>query len=76
MTEALAAFAALADSVGETVQGLPNTGRHYARRLEVPPSVALRFPPTCTRELRPTGSVLAGGFGRTWGNEPSATSTP
>ena len=55
MAEALAGFAAHADPWGRKVLVVlvDNAGWHVARRLVVPPNVALHFLPPCTPELQP-----------------------
>jgi transposase len=55
MADALVAFAAHADPDGARVLVLvvDRAGWHTARRLAVPPNVALHFPPPCTPELQP-----------------------
>jgi hypothetical protein len=55
MGEALAAFAAHADPGGRKVLVVPvdRAGWHVAKRLAVPPNVALHYLPACTPELQP-----------------------
>lgn len=55
MGEALAAFAAHADPRGRKVLVVlvDRAGWHVAKRLVVPPNVALHYLPPCTPELRP-----------------------
>jgi DDE superfamily endonuclease len=55
MGDALAAFAAHADPGGRKVLVVlvDNAGWHVAKRLVVPPNVALHFLPPCTPELQP-----------------------
>ena len=55
MAEALAAFATHADPDGTKILLLvvDRAGWHTAKRLAVPPNVALHFLPPCTPELQP-----------------------